>query len=89
MCANGVAELSLSRLQALSFKPRAQLSLSGGLFGFEEFAGGNFTAGRGYAPGTIIGDSGIGMTTELRTSTLPFSQKIAAQPYTFFDLAQV
>ncbi|NQX94596.1 MAG: hypothetical protein HRT64_06715 [Erythrobacter sp.] len=47
VCANGVAELSLSRLQALSFKPRAQLSLSGGLFGFEEFAGGNFTAGRG------------------------------------------
>lgn len=87
--ANGLAELSLSRLLALTLKPRGQLSLGGGLFGFEEFAGGNFTVGRGYAPGTIIGDNGIGLTTELRTSTLSVKRNLGVQPYAFFDLAQV
>ncbi|MEM7700675.1 MAG: ShlB/FhaC/HecB family hemolysin secretion/activation protein [Pseudomonadota bacterium] len=87
--ANGLAELSLSRMLALTLKPRAQLSLGGGLFGFEEFAAGNFTVGRGYDPGTIIGDSGVGLTTEVRTSTLSLSKNTAIQPYAFFDLAQV
>lgn len=87
--ANGLAELSLSRMLALTLKPRAQLSLGGGLFGFEEFAAGNFTVGRGYDPGTIIGDSGVGLTTEIRTSTMPLGKKAAIQPYAFFDLAQI
>jgi len=87
--ANGLAELSLTRLLALTLKPRAQVSLGGGLFGFEEFAAGNFTVGRGYDPGTIIGDSGVGLTTEIRTSTLPLSRKAAIQPYAFFDLARI
>ncbi len=87
--ANGLAELSLTQLLALTLKPRGQLSLGGGLFGFEEFAGGNFTVGRGYAPGTIIGDNGLGLTTELRTSTLPVAKNLAVQPYGFFDIAQV
>ena len=30
------------------------------LFSFEEFSAGNYTAGRGYDPGTLLGDSGIG-----------------------------
>jgi hemolysin activation/secretion protein len=89
--ASGFAEVSLSRMLALSVRPRAQLSLSGGLFGFEEFAAGNFTVGRGYDPGTIIGDSGYGVTTELRTATLPLGESgdVAIQPYAFFDLAKV
>ncbi len=87
--ANGLAELSLSPMLALTLKPRAQVSLSGGLFGFEEFAAGNFTVGRGYAPGTIIGDSGVGLSTELRTSTLSVTKKLAAQPYAFFDIARI
>ena len=89
--ASGVAEFSLSSLVALTLKPRAQLSLGGGLFGFEEFAAGNFTVGRGYDPGTIIGDSGVALATELRTATLPIGQSgnVSAQPYAFFDLAKV
>ncbi|WP_108788344.1 ShlB/FhaC/HecB family hemolysin secretion/activation protein [Erythrobacter sp. Alg231-14] len=89
--ASGAVEVSLSSLIALSVKPRAQLSLGGGLFGFEEFAAGNFTVGRGYDPGTIIGDSGVGITTELRTATLPLGEagEVAIQPYGFFDLAKV
>ncbi|WP_299193880.1 ShlB/FhaC/HecB family hemolysin secretion/activation protein [uncultured Erythrobacter sp.] len=89
--ASGVAEFSLSSLIALTLKPRAQLSLGGGLFGFEEFAAGNFTVGRGYDPGTIIGDSGVALATELRTATLPLNQsgRLSIQPYAFFDLAKV
>lgn len=87
--ASGLAEISLTPLLALTLKPRAQASLGGGLFGFEEFAGGNFTVGRGYAPGTIIGDNGLALTTELRTATLPLRKDLAVQPYAFFDIAQV
>lgn len=87
--ANATAEIALSELIALTLRPRAQLSLSGGLFGFEEFAAGNFTVGRGYAPGTIIGDSGVGLSTELRTSTQVLNEDFAVQPYVFFDMARV
>lgn len=87
--ATGNLELAVTPKFAIAFKPRAQLSLSGGLFGFEEFAAGNFSVGRGYDPGTIIGDSGFGLTTEFRTATLPWGSKAALQPYAFFDLAKV
>ena len=87
--ASGLAEISLNQLLALTLKPRAQVSLGGGLFGFEEFAAGNFTVGRGYAPGTIIGDNGLALTTELRTATLPLRKDLGVQPYAFFDIAQV
>ncbi|MFM7404321.1 MAG: ShlB/FhaC/HecB family hemolysin secretion/activation protein [Erythrobacter sp.] len=87
---SGTAEFALSSRMALALRPRAQLSLGGGLFGFEEFAAGNFSVGRGYAPGTIIGDSGVGLTTELRTSSLPIKgvSNFSIQPYVFFDLAK-
>ncbi len=90
--ASGVAEFSLSKLVALTFKPRAQMALgSKGLFGFEEFAAGNFTVGRGYAPGTIIGDDGLALATELRTASMPVKgiKTLSVQPYAFFDLARV
>ncbi|UAB78760.1 ShlB/FhaC/HecB family hemolysin secretion/activation protein [Erythrobacter sp. SCSIO 43205] len=87
--ASANVELALTRTLALAFKPRAQWSLGGGLFGFEEFAAGNFSVGRGYDPGTIIGDSGFAMTTEARTATMPVSDTIAMQPYAFFDLAKI
>ena len=87
--ASGNLELAVTPKFAIAFKPRAQLSLSGGLFGFEEFSAGNFSVGRGYDPGTIIGDSGFAMTTEARTSTLPSGKNLALQPYAFFDLAKI
>lgn len=87
--ATGNLELAVTPKLAIAFKPRAQLSLSGGLFGFEEFSAGNFSVGRGYDPGTIIGDSGFAMTTEVRTSTLPSGDNLALQPYAFFDLAKI
>ncbi len=57
------------------------------LFAFEEFSAGNYTAGRGYDPGALLGDSGVGLQAEVR-----FGRKYArrpdelvAEPYVFFD----
>lgn len=61
------------------------------LLSYEEFSGGNFTIGRGYDAGTIIGDSGIGMTLEARhASSLRIGAKrIGLNPFVFFDAAKI
>ncbi len=61
------------------------------LFSFEEFSAGNYTAGRGYDPGTIIGDRGVGLQAEIRFGRLdPQSPRdLSLQPYVFFDSAFV
>ncbi|MEP2989633.1 MAG: ShlB/FhaC/HecB family hemolysin secretion/activation protein [Parasphingorhabdus sp.] len=77
-------------LLAFTLKPRFQLS-SNPLFSYEEISGGNYTTGRGYDPGTIIGDSGYGLQTEVSYGSLiPDSPDgIAWQPYLFFDMMGV
>jgi hemolysin activation/secretion protein len=61
------------------------------LMSYEEFSAGNFTTGRGYDPGTLTGDSGVGLTTEVRYGSLvPSSAKdLAWQVYAFTDSAWV
>jgi hemolysin activation/secretion protein len=61
------------------------------LLSFEEFSAGNYTAGRGYDPGTLLGDSGIGVQAELRAgSVVPTApNQLRVQPYVFFDQAWV
>ena len=58
---------------------------------FEEFAGGQYTVGRGYDPGAIIGDSGVGLSLQVGYGSLvPTSlTDMVAQPYVFFDHAKV
>ncbi|MEL1249109.1 ShlB/FhaC/HecB family hemolysin secretion/activation protein [Aurantiacibacter gilvus] len=58
---------------------------------FEEFAGGRYTVGRGYDPGAIIGDSGVGFSLQVGYGSLvPTSlTDIVVQPYVFFDHAKV
>ncbi|WP_417613726.1 ShlB/FhaC/HecB family hemolysin secretion/activation protein [Parasphingorhabdus sp.] len=77
-------------LLALTLKPRLQYSPEA-LFSYEEVSGGNYTIGRGYDPGTIIGDSGYGLQTEVSYGSLqPQSfDDIALQPYLFFDMMAV
>lgn len=74
----------------LSLSPRAQYS-SSALLSFEEFSAGNYTVGRGYDPGTITGDSGVGVQAEVRVGSLiPRSRdSFAIQPFAFFDAAWV
>lgn len=61
------------------------------LMSFELFSAGNYTAGRGYDPGTLLGDRGWGTQAEIRYGrTTPASPRQAAvQGYLFFDHAQV
>jgi hemolysin activation/secretion protein len=61
------------------------------LLAYEEFSGGNFTVGRGFDPGTVIGDSGVAMALEARYgSFVPANTKsFAFQPFVFFDAAWV
>mgnify|MGYP003382018256 CR=1 FL=1 len=88
--ANALAEWRPHKLFTLSAAPRAQWA-SNPLLAYEEFSGGNFTVGRGFDPGTIIGDSGVGVALEARYgSFVPANTKaFAIQPFAFFDAAWV
>ncbi|MBU3993512.1 MAG: ShlB/FhaC/HecB family hemolysin secretion/activation protein [Alphaproteobacteria bacterium] len=84
----GEANLEYRPIRAVTFvlRPRAQYSGSQ-LLSFEQFTLGNYTVGRGYDPGTVQGDSGLGAALELRFGGLmPRSASgIAFQPYVFGD----
>lgn len=61
------------------------------LLSFERFSAGNYTAGRGYDPGALIGDSGFGTQAEIRFgSRIPASARAPAiESYLFWDHAKV
>lgn len=69
-----------------SLSPRFQYS-SDPLLSYEEMSAGNYSFGRGYDPGTIIGDSGIGVQAEVRYGSImpKGANAIALQPFIFFD----
>lgn len=69
---------------------RAQYSWSP-LLSFEQFAAGNYTVGRGYDPGVLLGDIGAGTQTEIRFgSRYPESaNKPGIEGYAFWDYAWV
>lgn len=75
---------------AFALGARAQWA-SKALLSFEEFSAGNYSVGRGYDPGTLLGDRGVGFQAELRYGTAlpPGPGKVALQPYLFFDAAWV
>jgi hemolysin activation/secretion protein len=88
--AGGLVETRPVPAFAISVSPRIQYARRP-LLSYEEFSAGNFTVGRGYDPGTLIGDSGAGIVTELRLGSLvPNSARDAAfQAYVFMDSAWV
>lgn len=71
---------------AFSLSPRAQYSAKP-LLTFEEMSTGNYSVGRGYDPGTLTGDSGLGFNAEVKLgSAMPRAvNDLAIQPYAFFD----
>lgn len=82
------------------FRPVPRLTLALGaraqyadqpLLSFEEFSAGNYTVGRGYDPGALIGDKGAGLQAEIRFGTLVSrtNRSLAAEPYVFVDQAWV
>jgi hemolysin activation/secretion protein len=82
------------------FRPQPKLTVALGVraqyawqpvFSFEEFSAGNYTVGRGYDPGALLGDKGFGTQTEIRYgSRIPVSAtKPAVEGYFFWDHALV
>jgi hemolysin activation/secretion protein len=86
----GTAEYRPGPGLALAVSPRAQYTGSA-LASFEQYSAGNYTIGRGYDPGSVIGDSGVGFQAEIRVGSLqPRAQNsFAFQPYVFLDQAWV
>jgi hemolysin activation/secretion protein len=61
------------------------------LLSFEEFSAGNYTVGRGYDPGALIGDRGWGTQAEIRigSTATPAPGKAALESYAFWDHAYI
>jgi len=61
------------------------------LLSFEEFSAGNYTAGRGYDPGALLGDRGFGTQAEIRFGSRnpTGANKAALEAYGFWDHAFV
>lgn len=87
---SGTAEYRPTPFWAFVLSPRAQYAPNA-LLSYEQFSAGNYTVGRGYDPGSLIGDSGVGVQAEVRLgSILPRERDgFAFQPYAFFDAAWV
>jgi hemolysin activation/secretion protein len=87
---DGGLEFRPDPLLTFALNTNAQLS-SDPLPAFEEIAGGNFSIGRGFDPGAVLGDSGIAGAFEVRYGSLaPKSiDGFALQPYVFTDVAIV
>jgi hemolysin activation/secretion protein len=86
----GQAEYRPGRKLTVALSPRLQYAFDP-LLSYEQYSGGNYTIGRGYYPGAIVGDSGAGFTLETRLGELaPRSRNaIDIQPYAFLDAAWV
>ena len=88
--AQGQVDYRPSPVWKFSLKPRMQFSPDA-LFSYEQVSGGNYTSGRGFDPGSVIGDSGYGGQIEVAYGSLmPETQGGSAfQPYAFFDVMAV
>ena len=86
----GLVEVRPMRTLAFTIAPRVQYAPNP-LLSYEEYSIGNFTLGRGFDPGALTGDSGVGFQSEVRIGSLiPRSRKdLALQPFGFFDLGVV
>ncbi|HKY82681.1 MAG TPA: ShlB/FhaC/HecB family hemolysin secretion/activation protein, partial [Sphingobium sp.] len=86
------AQAEYRPIPALTFAlaPRAQYSPDT-LLAYEQMSAGNYTVGRGYDPGAMTGDSGVGVAAELRYGSITPRAPggWALQPFLFFDAAWV
>lgn len=88
--ASASGEFSIGKSLAIAVSPRLQYGFNP-VLSFEEFTVGNYTVGRGYDPAIISGDSGAGVSIELRGPRVaPFKRsRLLVQPYLFGDAAWV
>lgn len=75
---------------AVAIGARAQIT-GDPLLSFEQYSAGNYTIGRGYDPGTLLADRGVGFQAELRYGSLVPTgpRKLAWQAFAFLDAARV
>ena len=87
---SGYGEARLIPKFAIALGIRAQYAWKP-LMSFEQFSAGNYTVGRGYDPGALLGDRGWGTQAEIRYgSRIPVSaRKPAIEGYGFWDHAKV
>jgi hemolysin activation/secretion protein len=97
----GQSDATLVRFTALGeIRPAPQFTLAltmrgqyawKSLLSFEQFAAGNYTVGRGYDPGAILGDRGFGTQLEMRygSRVAQSARKPAIEGYAFWDQALV
>jgi hemolysin activation/secretion protein len=88
----GVAYAEIRPIPRLTFAFGARgQTTSSPLLSFEQFSAGNYTIGRGYDPGTLQGDRGVGLQGEVRFgSVVPRDSKsIRIEPFAFVDQAWV
>ncbi len=87
---NALAEIRPLRNLTFGLIVRAQTAWKP-LLSFEEFSAGNYTVGRGYDPGTLIGDRGFGTQSEIRFGSRfqHNAKKPALEAYAFWDHARV
>lgn len=81
-------ELRPARNVTIAALGRAQYS-DRPLLSFEEFSAGNYTIGRGYDPGAILGDRGVALRGELRFGSAIARRRdqLAVEPFAFIDQA--
>ena len=86
----GYGELRPMPKLTLALNVRAQYAWDT-LLSFEEFSAGNYTVGRGYDPGSLLGDRGFGTQAEIRYgSRIPISAKRPGiEGYAYWDHAAV
>ena len=86
----GYGEFRPARKVTLALGARAQYTWKP-LLSFDEFSVGNYTVGRGYDPGALLGDRGYGTQAEIRYgSRVPKDAKSPAiEAFAFWDHARV
>jgi hemolysin activation/secretion protein len=87
---HGSANITFRPIPLISFslQPRAQYAPHA-LLSYEQFSAGNYTIGRGFDPGTLLGDSGVGVRGEITVGSLVSRSRkdLALQAYGFVDAA--
>lgn len=85
----GSMEVRPARRVTLAVSPLVQFADSP-LLAYEQASFGNYTIGRGYDPGVVVGDSAIGASFELRAgSRYPGARGgFAFEPFVFLDWAK-
>jgi hemolysin activation/secretion protein len=85
----GTMELRPARHVTLAVSPLVQVA-DGPLLAYEQASFGNYTIGRGFDPGVVVGDDAIGASFELRAGTrYPGARGgFAFEPFVFLDWAK-